>query len=78
MRVHEKAVMDYASGIATARDEGRAERLELGEAKKARETAVKMLARGTSLEDITDITGLSKALPLRLYNISFEFLVFTK
>ena len=59
MRIHEKAVMDYASGIATARDEGKAEGLAEGELKKARETARNLLSMGLSVEQIAKATGLS-------------------
>jgi hypothetical protein len=45
--------------IDTARDEGRVEGIEIGEQKKAMETAKKLKARGFSKEVIIEITGLS-------------------
>ena len=45
--------------IDTARDEGRIEGIEIGEQKKALETAKKLKARGFSKEEIIEITGLS-------------------
>ncbi|MDR1391377.1 MAG: hypothetical protein LBI95_03365 [Holosporales bacterium] len=41
--------------LKDAKAEGKAE----GEIRKARETATKMLSRGMSIEDISDLTGLS-------------------
>jgi predicted transposase/invertase (TIGR01784 family) len=55
MRIREKAIRDYTSDIASAKDEGEAIGLEKGK----RETAMKLLARGMSVDDIAEITGLS-------------------
>ena len=65
--LREKAIMDYNSGIEGAREEGikhgREDGIkhgrEEGEFKKAIEIAKKMLSRGSSIEDIVDITGLA-------------------
>ena len=47
-------------GLEKGRAEGLAEGEAKGEVKKARETAAAMKAKGFSLADIADITGLSK------------------
>ena len=73
---HELWRMDYAAtmrnatrkgrargleeGMARGLEKGRAEGEAKGEAKKARETAAAMKAKGFSLTDIADITGLTK------------------
>jgi predicted transposase/invertase (TIGR01784 family) len=46
---------EIRTGLADAKREGRAE----GKAEKARETALKMLAKGLDLSDISEFTGLS-------------------
>ena len=50
----------YEEGIEDGRIEGRAEGIEEGSKQKAYEIAKKMLKKGNSIEDICDITGLSK------------------
>ena len=50
----------YEEGIEEGRIEGRAEGIEEGSKQKAYEIAKKMLKKGNSIEDIYDITGLSK------------------
>ncbi|MDR0744738.1 MAG: DUF2802 domain-containing protein, partial [Holosporales bacterium] len=64
IRKIEDAKYNYYSELATAKDEGKAEGREEGreegEAKAKRETAIKLLSRGMSIEDIIDITGLSR------------------
>lgn len=52
MRIREKAIRDYTSDIASAKDEGIAE--------GKRETAVKLLSMGLSVEQILQATGLSE------------------
>jgi len=65
---HELWRMDYAVAMRYAERRGEARGLEEGmekgraegEVKKARETAAAMKAKGFSLADIADITGLTK------------------
>jgi predicted transposase/invertase (TIGR01784 family) len=63
-----KIQRDNYSALSCARKEGFAEglelgkaerRLELGEHKKAIEIAIKLKAKNTSVEEISEITGLS-------------------
>ena len=49
MRIREKAIRDYTSDIASAKDEGKVE--------SKRETAVKLLSMGLSVEHISQATG---------------------
>jgi predicted transposase/invertase (TIGR01784 family) len=53
--LRQKTINDHNSEMTVAREEGKAE----GEAKKARETAIAMLAKGLDPELIADCTGLS-------------------
>ena len=70
--LREKWEMDYNSGISYAKEEGRKEGLSEGISKgitegiasgiqKAKvETTKKMLEKGMNIEDISEITGLTK------------------
>jgi predicted transposase/invertase (TIGR01784 family) len=68
-RLREKAIYDEASAISAAERRGKADGVAEGEAigiekgatAKAMETAVKMLSRGMSVDEIADITGLSES-----------------
>ncbi len=53
----EKADRDITNQLAYAKLEGRAE----GKAEKASEIARKMKAKGSSITDISEITGLSES-----------------
>jgi predicted transposase YdaD len=46
-------------GIAIGKEEGKQEGIAEGEAKKARETAIAMLAKGLDIGLVADCTGLS-------------------
>ncbi|RDB36318.1 MAG: hypothetical protein DCC88_05390, partial [Spirobacillus cienkowskii] len=54
-----KYLLDTASRLDDARTEGKAEGIQIGEHKKALETAKKLKARDFSMIDIIDMTGLS-------------------
>ncbi|MDR2926807.1 MAG: hypothetical protein LBV41_01180, partial [Cytophagaceae bacterium] len=49
-----------AEGLAEGRAEGKAEGLAEGRTEKSTEIAAKMLQKGMAVEDIAEITGLSK------------------
>ncbi|MDR0580689.1 MAG: Rpn family recombination-promoting nuclease/putative transposase [Holosporaceae bacterium] len=68
MRIREKGLRDYYNDISCAKEEGIAIGEEKGEQKKARETAVKLLAMGLRLEQIATATGLSIDEIVRLGN----------
>jgi predicted transposase/invertase (TIGR01784 family) len=51
-----KAYRDWKNSLDTARDEGEAK----GRAERDIEIAIKMLEKGISIDDISDMTGLSK------------------
>jgi predicted transposase/invertase (TIGR01784 family) len=55
---YEKAAADYTSGINGARREGRQEGQREGEQNKAIAIARKALAKGATMEYVSDITGL--------------------
>jgi predicted transposase/invertase (TIGR01784 family) len=65
--LRQKTINDHNSELTVAKEEGREEGREegiaigeeRGELKKAKETAAKMLSRGMSVEDISDMTSLS-------------------
>ncbi|MDR3224491.1 MAG: hypothetical protein LBT03_02895, partial [Holosporales bacterium] len=65
---YEKAAYDYGNDVSVAKREGREEGEAIGELKKARETAARMLSKGMLVEDISDITGLSMKEVQRLKN----------
>jgi predicted transposase/invertase (TIGR01784 family) len=52
-------VIAEEQGMKKGEEKGKAEGLAEGETRKAKETATKMLSRGISIEDISDMTGLS-------------------
>jgi flagellar biosynthesis/type III secretory pathway protein FliH len=51
----------FSEGKAKGKIEGRAEGLSEGERNKAREIALKMLAKNKSLEEIAEFTGLTES-----------------
>ena len=51
----------HAEGFAEGKTEGHAEGLSEGERNKARETALKMLAKNKPLEEIIEFTGLTES-----------------
>ena len=53
-----KSQLDYQSGMANAKREGRAEGLEQGKEKRTLEIARKMKEMGEPIEKIQTITGL--------------------
>ena len=55
----QRLINDERAALAIAEERGKTEGLAEGETRKARETATKMLSRGMSIEDISDMTGLS-------------------
>jgi predicted transposase/invertase (TIGR01784 family) len=57
--LRQKTINDRNSEMTVAREEGIVIGEERGELKKAKETATKMLSRGISIGDISDMTGLS-------------------
>lgn len=57
MRIREKAIRDYTSDIASAKDEGKVE----GAIAKAKESALSMLNDGMPIETISKYTGLSES-----------------
>ncbi len=59
MRIREKAIRDYTSDIASAKDEGKAIGIEKGATAKAQETAIKLLSMGLSIEQTSQATGLT-------------------
>ena len=52
---------EHEIGFSEGRAEGRAAGLAEGERKKARETALKMLAKNKPLEEIIEFTGLTES-----------------
>lgn len=58
--LRQKYIMDRTSEIRTAKEIGVKEGLEKGINKEKREIAKKMLQKGMPLENIAEITGLSK------------------
>ena len=52
----EKAILDYNTGMSSARRQGLAE----GERKSKQETAKKMLEKGIDINTVIEITGLEK------------------
>ena len=58
--LRDKAIRDENNMIAGARDEGIQEGVEQGEKKKQIEIAKKLLKKGMTIEEIVEITELSK------------------
>ncbi len=62
--LREKWEMDYnsakASGFSDGREEGRKEGIEVGRKQRELEIAKKLLKKNTSIEEIIEITGLTK------------------
>ena len=58
-RLREKAIYDEASALSAAKRRGIKEGIEKGKAEGKREAASRMLSKGISIEDISEITGLT-------------------
>ena len=58
----------HAAGLAEGREEGLAQGLAEGEAKKSRETAIKMLKKQKPLSEIKEFTDMSEEEIVRLAN----------
>ncbi|MDR1982974.1 MAG: Rpn family recombination-promoting nuclease/putative transposase [Holosporaceae bacterium] len=56
--LRQKTINDHNSEITVAREEAKAEGVAIGEEKGRKETAVRLLSRGISHNDIAEITGL--------------------
>ena len=56
----------HAAGLAEGREEGLAQGLAEGEAKKSRETAIKMLKKHKPLSEIKEFTDMSEEEIVRL------------
>ncbi len=58
--IQEKAMLDYNSGMYNAEQRGIKKGIQKGIQKSSFEIAKKMLAKGSSVEFIIEVTGLSK------------------
>lgn len=57
--LQEKAIRDYNSSMLAVKEESLQQGIQIGEKNSMKKMAIKMLARGDSIEDIADMTELS-------------------